>query len=510
MLSLKQRNTTSTSLVLLAVICSCLVQDGRAAESTHTGSLRATNKDEPRLQFRRDLLRDVRPQHFFALSDPRTEQLKKEGLIASDAAPSIPAALSKREMPRPLNILSFGTSQTYGHGLEDRANSYPYLITPYPDNVDNLALPATAADHPSICLESMIPMADKKNYDLILLEYPSNQSDGVRLLLQRLRERYPSAVIMWVHVWHYVGRARVAGTNNGATKVGYDPTLEWEWKQGDSFSSNPDETRDCIREICHLKEMLALLDEVGAVPYMMEQTKTPQEIMAEGWFAEDWHHLSQQGHKNVADEIAQLLRTQYKGTDLWTQVFMQPKKLGSWALGDTCFNWHYSGDVQVQYSGAELTCHMEQDPISCTLDMDATSGGTITFESDYEGDVPFAIGYITKGFPAIFPTVMVQVNDHDAFRVNPNIDRATRVNSNSGSMVTSYIQAGYATHGSNTIHITPTEVTEKPFQLIGIYLCGACRHYQRDHMGLGALNMDNHGNAQTYDKNRLKNIMRNP
>jgi len=469
------------------------------AGSAQRSSMRGTAEIEKR----RRLIKDIQPHHYFSLIDPHTEELKPEEVS------HIKPALSAEEMPRPLNILSFGTSQTYGHGLADRSNAYPYLITPYPEHVDNLALPATAADHPSLCLESMIPMANDKNYDLILFEYPSNQSDGLRLLLKRLRERYPQAVIMWVHVWHFIGRARVAGTNNGPAQAGFDPNLKWEWKEGDTFSSSPNPARDCIREICHLHEMKALLDEVDAVPFMMEQLKSPQEILDEGWFAEDWHHLSQAGHKKVANGIAYFLQ-HYKPKDLWSQAFAQPKQLGSWALGDKCFNWFYSGDVQVSYSGAKLHCDEMTDPMSCTLDIDAREGGMVTFESDYTEPVPFAIGYLTKGFPDIFPTVVVQVNNDPRFRVNPDLDRTTRVNPKSVSMVTSYIQAGYAVPGKNTIRISPTEVTDKPFQLIGVYLCGACKHFQNDHMGLGALNMDNQGDTQVYDKSTLKGLLGYP
>jgi len=451
------------------------------------------------------------PKHFFSLNDPRTEQVKDfqvpVGFLESDG--SFHTALTADEIPRPLNILAFGTSQTWGHGLTDRRLAYPFLISPDATHVDNLALPATAADHPSLCLESMIPDAENKNYDLIMFEYPSNQSDGVRLLLLRLRERWPKAIIMFVHVWHFVGRARVPENGQLLTpgQKGFDETLPWEWKEGDTFSISTNPSRDCPREYCYLGEMMDLLKEVDGVAYLMDPITTPQEVLKQKWFAEDWHHLTQEGHKNVAVGVANMLRDD---KDLWEQAFSNDKPLGSWSMGDQCYNWYFSGEINVEYTGAEFNCEQNRYNMACSLEIDPTNGGTVTFESDFDRIVPVAIGYITKGFPDTFPTAMVQLNDDEPMRVNPDFDRTTRIQAKSISKVTSYIQIGSAQPGRNIIKITPTEVTPSPFQLIGVYLCGACRNFQNGHMGLGALNMDNNGDHQHHDKQLVKSVMGAP
>jgi hypothetical protein len=252
--------------------------------------------------------------HVFSLKDPRTVLSKtvKDNRQNGERW----SALRGEDMPRPLHILSFGTSQTYGHGLEDKGReSYPYLITPFPNHVDNLGMPATAADHPSLCLESMIPEADTKSYDVILFEYTFNQSDGTRLLLRRLRERYPDALIVFVNIWNLVSKAVVAETGKGPRheSSGFDTSLNWVWKEStDTFSVHPDygRAKSCGGELCHILEMEALLEEVGGVSFAMPRPDSVQEVFAKEWFNQDWHHLSVKGHQYLANELARFISKQ--------------------------------------------------------------------------------------------------------------------------------------------------------------------------------------------------------
>jgi hypothetical protein len=294
------------------------------------------------------------------------------------------SALSEDKIPRPLKILSFGTSQTYGRGIADRTTqSYPLLITPYQDHVDNLGLPATAADHPSLCLQSMIPDADTKSYDLIMFEYPFNQSDGSRLLLRRLRERYPEAVIVFVNIWNLVSQAREQDTQ----KILRDPDFanldnealfekKWTWK-GDgvdtfSFNVDYDKAKNCQSELCHVSELNALLEEVGGHYFAPRRPASVHDTIPRRWFVKDWHRLSLEGHRYVASELARLLATQ---SSLWTQAFKPHKALGLWKGGDRCYNWAYSGIISEEHLKVEGAAELvEQHP--------EDYGATIEFLSD--------------------------------------------------------------------------------------------------------------------------------
>jgi hypothetical protein len=79
-----------------------------------------------------------------------------------------------------LNILALGGSVTWGAHLQHRNESYPYVIQNLYEEVlgndvevtvDNMAIRATGADYPSLCLQSMVEEANpdepEKSYDLV-------------------------------------------------------------------------------------------------------------------------------------------------------------------------------------------------------------------------------------------------------------------------------------------------------------------------------------------------------
>jgi hypothetical protein len=82
--------------------------------------------------------------------------------------------LAPETLKRRLIILSLGSSHTWGAGLEDRRHqAYPFLLGEPGGHVVNLAMRATGADYPSVCLQSMIPDSEWINFDVITLEFRS-------------------------------------------------------------------------------------------------------------------------------------------------------------------------------------------------------------------------------------------------------------------------------------------------------------------------------------------------
>jgi hypothetical protein len=170
--------------------------------------------------------------------------------------------LTGAQIPRPINILAFGGSVTWGAMLEDRHLAYPWMLgTPYVDHVDNMAMRATGADYPSLCLESIIPDAANKNYDVILFDFVMNITDGFPLLLKRLRERFPEAIIIYVHIWSLVNLAIDPATGENLRQAKYDPNRNWQWTSEDIFNGHGG--NDCGIEICSSKEMEKLFTDAG-------------------------------------------------------------------------------------------------------------------------------------------------------------------------------------------------------------------------------------------------------
>jgi len=390
--------------------------------------------------------------------------------------------LTRIQIPRPMNILAFGGSVTWGATLENRYDAYPWLIgTPYVDHVDNMAMRATGADYPSLCLESIIPDAANKNYDVILFDFVMNGTDGFPLLLKRLRERYPEAIIIYVHIWSLVNLAIDPATGENPRQANYDPNRNWQWTSEDTFNGHGD--ANCGREICSSEEMEKLVTDAGGYIWKMGLPETPKRAIEAGWFSDDWHHLSAKGHRMITQHMLNLLST------VKHQVF-KDKPVGSFGVGDQCYNWFQDGKIEVQYTNAHPNDLLatknvnlgDPDFKKVTLEFDPAQGGTITFNSKFGIPVPIGLAYMSIQEPADYQVVDVTVGTGQPVRVDPSINRSYM----KAAHITVFSQVGYAHPGENTLRITPVDQRKNPFRVIGIYLCGHCA--ATGDMGTGAVN----------------------
>jgi len=406
-------------------------------------------------------------------NDPKTVELKEE--LSSG---------------RPINILALGGSVTWGALLSDRQDAYPWLIgKAYNTNfgipcvVDNIAMRATGAHYPSLCLETMIPESATKSYDIILFDFVMNGTDGFPLLLKRLRQRYPDAVVVYVHIWSLVHLARDPITRQKPRSVGFDPTIDWIWSP-DTFNPNLNVNGkiNCGREICDGAVMEKLVKDAGGYVYKMPLPETPKQAIANGWFAVDWHHLSKRGHENLAEGVLEFL------LPLRGDVF-KPKTLGSFGVGDQCYNWFQDGNITgISYSGANLKnliaaqTKNQPDSAKWVLEINSqTNNGSITFESMFGIPVPIGLSYMSKQEGSKYSLVEVSTNDNTPIQIDPNLNHNTVE-----AHITVYSNIGWANPESNTLAIRTVERRESPFRVVGIFLCGVCA--ETGDLGTGALN----------------------
>lgn len=385
------------------------------------------------------------------------------------------------QIPRPINILSFGGSVTWGATLEDRHGAYPWLIgTPYIDHVDNMAMRATGADYPSICLESIIPDSGTKNYDVIMFDFVMNGTDGFPKLLERLRARYPDAIIIYVHIWSILNLAYDADTRENARQANFDPDRNWQWASEDTFNGHG--AKNCGREICSAAEMEKLVEDAGGIIWKMPLPETPKIAIESGWFSDDWHHLAAKGHRMIAQSLLNLLQP------MKAQVF-RPKQLGTWGAGDQCYNWFQSGEIDVEYTHAKVNDLLAGQSVNLgdpdfkkvTLEFDPVLGGSISFVSKFDKAVPIGLAYMSIAEPADYQVVDVKVGGSEAVRIDPSVNTSSM----KAAHITIFSHIGLALPGDNTITISPVDQRKNPFRVIGVYLCGDCAP---DSMGSGAVN----------------------
>ena len=94
-----------------------------------------------------------------------------------------------------LRYIAFGTSRTWGSGLDNRRQAFPFLLS---EQATNLAIRAADATTPSLCTVSLVKNAMA---DVILLEYNLQATPALIRLAKRLRGRFPKATIVFIKVW---------------------------------------------------------------------------------------------------------------------------------------------------------------------------------------------------------------------------------------------------------------------------------------------------------------------
>ena len=412
------------------------------------------------------------------LPDPKSVNHKSE---IEKAVGEWKYPLNPKTLQRPLRILAFGGSTTWGASLDNRHQAYPWLLgEPYIDYVDNLAVRATGADYPSICLESMIPDAETKNYDVILLEFSMAWSNGLPLLMKRLRERYPEAVIVVVHLWSIAALAKDEATGMGPRDLGGNffhkqengLHVSWMWVNGDE-TYNP-YGENCGQEICKIALLEQLVEEAGGYIYKLPLPQTPKIAIDSGWFNKDWVHLSPLGHCVVADGIFDLL-SQHQ-----TDIFKQ-KRLGSFGLGDQCYSWFTGREVNLKYDGVNHTIlgSMENSE-KWVLEVDPVNGGRLAFESKFSSPVPVGLSYMSKQEGSNYTVIEVHLNYGKPVIIDPNYNHA---GVGSSVHISVLYQIGFSQPGKNVISITTLEQRGKPFRITGVFLCGVC--VETGNLGIG-------------------------
>lgn len=369
-------------------------------------------------------------------------------------------ALTHKKHSDGYNILTLGGSTTWGATIPDRIiNSYPSILGKRPNRVKNAAIRATGAGYPSYCVETIVG-EENEQYDIILLEYSLNGIEGLELLIKRLRNRYPDAIIIYVHLYSL--------QNEVVDEQGRTPFIINDYKERGRQTyrwGGGERTSFIAQERIH-----SIVSRYNGHMYALPRTWQP--MNSKTLFAPDWHHLSVAGHRKVADDLLQLIEK------IGVSYSKSTAQVGSWGQGDQCMTWFMDGDCTVNYKGPELTIFQGFGG-NMKYSLQFKSTGTITFNNAKSHSVPLYLSYMTKYHS--YPSAEVKAGGHKTI-IDPTTDSPRHV------MKTKPI--GWAKPGRNTIEITPMGTWHLPFRVTGIINCGACIEYSEDIELLNSMKID--------------------
>jgi hypothetical protein len=406
----------------------------------------------------------------------------------------------ENNLPFPIKILALGGDVTWGSMLQGRnIEAYPWLIGfPNVNHVDNLALPVEmGAYYNAMCLQSLIPdFPLEKNYDVILLDFISSELEGFSWLLHRLRERYPDAVLIYVHLWPLKALIRQADTGLQTNFLGLDTNVAWEWihEENSIHNFHPDMTGGTKAEVL----------KVGGHFYHLPLPESPKNAI--DWFSADWWHLSAKGHLMVANGVLELLYS------LRNDVF-KPKRLGSFGEGDQCYNWLFDGHSKgIHYSNAEMahllakesatewTSHVTHSANHVDvwlLHIDPAKDATIQVENKFSFRVPIVVAYMSnRELAPLYSSVEFLLEGQPAVTVDPNfcysIKHLPKVK---------HIVIGMADPGNNLIVVKTIDRQVIPFKVAGIFLSKGSENVKADPVTADVYIQGGSTNSQIQAKN---------
>lgn len=323
-----------------------------------------------------------------------------------------------------LRYLTFGGPSTYGKGLDEKkrtSEAYPYLLSSSSsstskDDVRNLAGPHFDAGGPtlaSLCTQTLVEgehsptimgleagaansnsdLSSPISYDVITIEYAPDVAnaaaasaylDSMRLLIQRLRQRYPFATIVIVNLWSPLDLVYKDVESNRTVTF-----AEWRNQQrqtdrehSHALENNP---KELFSRSIETQEFLAAMKEhtwsyreapdedilqwyrleasivnLRGLMYRMPQPIDINESLGAivDWFLEEeekggdgvgssfQYALSREGHAIVAEGIRTILTGSIvapKQRPFSPTAYFQMSVSGSWGAGDACQLWYETG-----------------------------------------------------------------------------------------------------------------------------------------------------------------------
>jgi hypothetical protein len=386
-------------------------------------------------------------------------------------------------------ILSLGGSTTWGAKLDSRSQAYPHVLASKLGadwDAVNLAVRATGASYASQCIETMIREgegsadSDNADFDVILIEYSLNGLEGIDLLLQRLRRRYPSAILVYVHLWSLrmsVHNAityekprqilnqglKFTAADEAITTVLADPTAQWAWS--DSMVSD---SKEVSIEAFHA------IAKVDGYVYELQRPDSPMKVMEDNWFGPDYHHLSTKGHEIVAQGIMSLVHHPETKVPPLTKLKFHDRSWGKG--GDQCFSWYETGKTEsVEISGGTMKMFVKPDKWALHIGQRFGAETKLTFFNNSKEKQPVELFFMSWGDPSIYPKSTITLTSEDNASISSmTLDPLHPIQAQRIYHITNTVRVGWAAPGLNSLRVVPNETTQRPLRITGIVICGAC------------------------------------
>lgn len=393
-----------------------------------------------------------------------------------------------------LKFLVFGTSRAYGSGIKDREND------PFAKQLSkaalNLGIPASTSEYPSQCVSSMLSSSSappNDAFDVIILEYPNDPTHyfpNTIKLAQRLRQRFPEALIIFMELWIPLEYNHIPTGKNvfqwageqqqqeGADKMSVSALVQERTKPEEwEFGPQHEHTVEQLQEITQPSVQGHYLK--VARPANAHTAMAQDEL-----FLPDFSHPTVKGHKFVAHQVvAALDQLQFRRHHVNT--------VHPYDRLDQCTSWYTTGSTTLTQEGFQMN---EFKTGKFALEMTGQDGW-IQINNANTKPFSLAIEFMTTSPDCFYPTVQISMDNDDGANTAAVEVKCRELKIYKRAVhVLEQLQVGSIPPGHSKIRLHAVDTMSKwPFRLVGIQLTEeACNNSYGKH-GSGALRCSSHG-----------------
>lgn len=376
--------------------------------------------------------------------------------------PLSPLRRLKADDPTQIRYLSFGSSSTWGEGLQDPMSaSYPYRLSP---EAHNAASRVGGSAKSAACTQSIV---GDSVYDAVTIEF-TEFDDSLRVLAQRIRQRLPAASIIFVRLWNPV---MIRYRADDGELVDLD---SWRQKHG-NYSLNSKELHASIlatererwsMELTKEAQLEQTLQQVQGKVYTLPHPSSGNDFAEFTAMFQDeyWNLLSNTGHKVVAEAIQNLVQEE--------SVFERPyrNEIGSWGSGDQCSMWYADGNYAQEHRRTrQVDFAHEVGGHKHAMEI-LRPGGSITVNNPFSTERMLSLTYMTAtdeelGQPE-YPRVRVRLGGTPSVAIEPFHEGSDQVHLARTSAV------GLIPPGETLVQLDPLQDSKNNFRLVGVSILG--------------------------------------
>lgn len=310
-------------------------------------------------------------------------------------------------------IAAFGSANTWGAGLENRYDAYPYLLS---DEVDNFAMFAGGPNYPSVCTETLV--GDDGTYDVILLDFWLKAHQGLDELARRLRNRFPRAFMLFVKLWSPVHARRLPTSSSNIS----EELTFFQWRD---HTLPPDpQINEIVEALEHddghwyfpehpsADSLIAeIRQNVHAFNVRVPKKATAKETLAFylHFFNKQNAQLSEKGHEFLASIIGKTIKK--KLLDTSAEEFVNNGIHGHWGKGDNCHMWYTTGGYSDSYS--ETLDMVQFDSNLGKFALEVTAPGWFIVRNEFADNRTLYLSFLAT-IPGYYPNAKIRIGDEDA------------------------------------------------------------------------------------------------